>query len=361
MSKQDSPPDYTNRASDNYNPHETDNSIPPAFTPNSLEVHPPPFSLSSPPPPPPPPPDQHNFHVPAYFQNQITPAWTIVINNRFWTDGFRIFVSEDASNKFDAFKKSKNPEIIQLQEQGIGVPLFKAITSYIPLATKFITFRRYVPTNLHPFDIDKDYYDYCIVKRKLHVGYDSYIFEFTPDPKQPKLNFQVILFSHSVLPIHDYIYKGERHRWIDESNLRRFKELWQVKYGFKHTYLIDGQPALTDNWDGQSDKLNKNKKNPYLDNFFKMKFSILSRYPKPEYYGPHCTDTLGEAEAFFKLGYAELKIDDLGKGYSQNDDVNYESIFSIPEEELVTICIATVLKRQKDIEEEKKNRRRRAN
>ena len=70
-------------------------------------------------------------------------------------------------------------EIIQLQEQGIGVPLFKAVTSYIPLATKFITFRRYVPTNLHPFDIDKDYYDYCIVKRKLHVGYDSYIFEFT--------------------------------------------------------------------------------------------------------------------------------------------------------------------------------------
>ena len=87
-----------------------------------------------------------------------------------------------------------------------------------------------------------------------------------PDPKQPKLNFQVILFSHSILPIHDYIYKGERHRWIDESNLRGFKARWQVKYGFKHTYLIDGQPALTDNWDGKSDKLNKDK-NPYLDNF----------------------------------------------------------------------------------------------
>ena len=45
-----------------------------------------------------------------------------------------------------------------------------------------------------------------------------------------------------------------------------------------------------------------------------MKFSVLSRFPKQEYYGPHCTDTLGEAEAFFKLGYAELKIDDLGRG-----------------------------------------------
>ena len=29
-----------------------------------------------------------------------------------------------------------------------------------------------------------------------------------------------------------------------------------------------------------------------------MKFSVLSRFPKQEYYGPHCTDTLGEAEAF---------------------------------------------------------------
>lgn len=357
MSKQDPPPDYTNRTSDNYNPDTTDNhNIPPPFTTHPIEVHPPPFSSSTSP----------NIRVPAYFQNQTTSGWTIVINNRFWTDGFRIFVSEDASNKFDAFKKSKNPEIIQLQEQGIGVPLFKAVTSYIPLATKFITFRRYVPTNLHPFDIDKDYYDYCIVKRKLHVGYDSYIFEFTPDPKQPKLNFQVILFSHSILPIHDYIYKGERHRWIDESNLRGFKARWQVKYGFKHTYLIDGQPALTDNWDGKSDKLNKDKKNPYLDNFLKMKLSVLSRFPKQEYYGPHCTDTLGEAEAFFKLGYAELKIDDLGRGIPEGDDVNgvdvnYESIFSIPEDELVTICIATVLKRQKDIEEEKKNRRKRSN
>ena len=65
-----------------------------------------------------------------------------------------------------------------------------------------------------------------------------------------------------------------------------------------------------------------------------MKFSVLSRFPKQEYYGPHCTDTLGEAEAFFKLGYAELKIDDLGRGIPEGDDdngddVNYESIFSI--------------------------------
>ena len=36
-------------------------------------------------------------------------------------------------------------------------------------------------------------------------------------------------------------------------------------------------------------------------------------------------------------------------------------VFFNSEDELVTICIATVLKRQKDIEEEKKNRRKRSN
>ena len=96
-----------------------------------------------------------------------------------------------------------------------------------------------------------------------------------------------------------------------------------------------------------------------------MKFSVLSRFPKQEYYGPHCR-YIGRSRSFFKLGYAELKIDDLGRGIPEGDDdngddVNYESIFSIPEDELVTICIATVLKRQKDIEEEKKNRRKRSN
>ena len=96
-----------------------------------------------------------------------------------------------------------------------------------------------------------------------------------------------------------------------------------------------------------------------------MKFSVLSRFPKQEYYGPHCTDTLGEAEAF-KLGYAELKIDDLGRGIPEGDDdngddVNYESIFSIPEDELVTICIATVLKRQKILKKKRKIEGKRSN
>ncbi|EMG48437.1 hypothetical protein SBY92_003337 [Candida maltosa Xu316] len=325
MGKIDEPPVYTNRPIDEK---------------KGEEAPPPPFTEA----------------VPHYFQDNKSPGWKIVINNRFWTDGFRIFVSNDASNKFDIFKKKNtSPEVVELQEQGFGVPLFKAVTSFISVSGRFITFRRYTPTNLHPFDVDRDYYDYCVVTKSVHLSYDTYTFKFTPDPKNPSLNFKVVLFSHSILPIHDYIYKGERRRWIDESNLMNFRLQWQVKYGFKHTVLTPDQVSMTDSWDGKGDSLDRKKQNELLNGLLRKTFSISAKYPKPEYYGPYITDVLGEAEAFFKLGYAEVKIDDTG---NPNTNVNYESIFSLREDDLVTICTATVLKRQKDIVEDNRRRRR---
>ena len=321
--KSDIPPEYTNKSSDNY-----EDEFPPDFS--TLEQH----------------------ELPEYFQTTKNPGWTIVINNRFWLDGFRIFVSLDAAYKFSIFKKNKTPEIIDLQEQGFGVPILKAITPNIPFTNKFLTFRRYVPTNLHPFDIDKDYYEYCTVKKTIHVGYDAFIFEFKPDPNVRKSDFTITMFSHSQLPINDYIYKGNKHRWVDETHGKGFRKRWSMKFGFKHTVLRSDQLSLTDNWDGKSDKLNKTiNKNPYLEGYLKKMFSVSARLPKHEYYGNLCSDTLGETEQFFKTGYAELKIDDIA---NPNSNVNYETIFSLTEDHLVTICIATVLKRQKDIEEDRK-------
>ena len=120
--------------------------------------------------------------------------------------------------------KNKTPEIIDLQEQGFGVPILKAITPNVPFTNKFLTFRRYVPTNLHPFDIDKDYYEYCVVKKSIHVGYDTFIFEFKPDPNVRKSDFTITMFSHSQLPINDYIYKGNKHRWVDETHGKGFRK-----------------------------------------------------------------------------------------------------------------------------------------
>ena len=57
---------------------------------------------------------------------------------------------------------------------------------------------------MHAFEENSDMYDYCSVAKTSHLGYDSYIFEFVPDPTMPWLNFRVVMFSHSILPISDY-------------------------------------------------------------------------------------------------------------------------------------------------------------
>lgn len=290
---------------------------------------------------------------PVYFESAAPRGWSVTINNRFWTDGFRIFVSKDSAEKFKAFKNNSNMHIIDLQRQGIGIPLFKAIDPLNPVTTKFLTFRKYVPNQTGRFDIDKDFYVYCQVRKKYHIGYNSYVFDFTPDPNSSKANFQIVMFSHSTLPINDYVYKGEVHRWIDESFRRKFKSYFQVKFGFKHSVLRSGQPSLVDSWDGRTDKLDKNKPNPYLKSLFKMKLSPSARLPKPEYYGERCTAILGEAESYFHLGYGEVRIDDL---YNPDPDVDYESVLSMHDDALVLVCVATVLKRQKDIEEDARNR-----
>ncbi|KAI5965620.1 uncharacterized protein KGF55_000982 [Candida pseudojiufengensis] len=302
----------------------------------------------------PPPFEEPIDKIPIYFKDVSPRGWTIVINNRFWTDGFRLFVSKDASEKFDAFKKqSTSPHIIDLQRQGIGIPLLKAIVPLNPATTKFLTFRRYYPNLDGPFDVDKNYYDFCVVRKHYHIGYNSYVFNFVPDRNDASKNFSVTLFSHSTYPIHDYLYNGQKHRWVDESYIHYFAKLFQVKFGFKHTILLPNQPSLCDNFDGKSDKLTKSKDNPFLSSYFKSKFNFKTRVPKPEYYGPICSAIVGEAEQYFKLGYAEIKIDDMR---NFDPSVDYNSILSVDEDVLVMICIATVLKRQKDIIEDAKKR-----
>ncbi|KAI5955249.1 hypothetical protein KGF54_001810 [Candida jiufengensis] len=300
----------------------------------------------------PPPFEEHILgDEPVYFKDASTRGWTVVINNRSWTDNFRIFVSKDSSEKFDAFKNNTtDSNVMDLKRQGVGIPLLKVLVPHNPITTKFLTFRRYYPNPDGPFDIDKHFYEFCTVKKHYHIGYDSYVFDFKPDKDTDKGNFQITMFSHSRFPVHDYMYNGERHRWIDETFIDYFKKLFQVKFGFKHTILVPDQPSLCDNWDGKSHKLDKTKENPFLASFLKQKFNFKTRVPKPEYYGTRCSAILGEPEAYFKLGFAEVRIDDL---YNTESDVNYDSILSINQDALVLICIATVLKRQKDIIEDR--------
>jgi hypothetical protein len=298
---------------------------------------------------------QHN-ELPTYAQSRRKSGWNIVIRTRVLVDGYRIFVSPDAANKFNEFKKKKkrSHEITQLQKQGYGVPLFKVTSSYVPFSKKFLTFRKYAPRKgVHSFDENKDYYDYCTVIKTTHIGYDSYIFEFSPDPDAPWLNFTVVMFSHNILPINDYIFRGRKHRWVDETRLLSKER--QAKHGFRHTILSPSQVSLTDNWDGTSDRLTRNTENVYLTDDIERCASMsygatnvgFPRHAKAEYYGQNFSRILRVSEPTVRTVSNEVKIGDVN---DRKKDIDYESIFAIDEDDLVTICIAAVLKRQKDIQ-----------
>ncbi|EER35556.1 predicted protein [Candida tropicalis MYA-3404] len=321
-------------------------NLPPNYTPSNTinaEEAPPDFSTI------------RHQELPSYAQTRKNSGWSIVIKNRLLIDGYRIFVSDDAAKKYKAFKKNKNRENLALQQQGYGVPLFKVVRSFVPFSKKFLTFRRYIPSNLHAFEENSDMYDYCSVAKTSHLGYDSYIFEFVPDPTMPWLNFRVVMFSHSILPISDYFFRGRKHRWIDESSLLSSNTKQEgFTGGFRHTILSPHQVSLTDNWDGMGDVLSREIVNPYLSDDFDRYSSLPLGSTniggqgnlKPEYYGRNFSRIHRIVQPTVTTTSNEVRIGDVN---NRRDDVNYETIFSVDEEELVMICMATTLKRQKDI------------
>lgn len=383
--KTDTPPQYTLRPTLGYFAPQH----PPQPPPRPNDSYAPPPEKGYPPPPPPrqyqqpppeksyplvqqyqqpPPPQGQYYYPPDQYQSrdlnynqvqqyQASPplsnsnGWEIMIDNKILDDDYKIFISKDSYDKYSSFlKKNKSREVIDLQQQGFGVPIFKVEAILLSFHDKFLNFKRYLPTSSHPFNHKKDYYDFCLVKKFIHMNYDSYVFEFKPDPNNRNFDFKIVMFSHQILPINDYLYKGVKHRWINDSYEGSIKRIWNLRYSFTHTILNPNQISLTDNWDGKSNKLDRKLfKNPYLGGLLKKIFNLNSSFPKPEYYGYSNVDTLRETDDLMGFGHADLNINNSSQ---TNSNISHESIFSLSEDELVSICIATTLKRQQDLDRE---------
>lgn len=285
----------------------------------------------------------------SYLKSNLDKSWTVVIKKKSVKAGFLVFLSEDAYVKYNFYKHNPTMDSIKFQQHGFGVPLFKLTSRKEGTFPHYyyLSFKRYVPTNVWPFDENKDFYEFCKVSKTTHIGYTCFVFEFTPDPTDPGLDFKVFMFSHSRLPISDYMYKGERRRWIEETLLDEFKRQGVMRYGFKNTVLKSDQVSLTDNWDGESKELGIKRKNPYLSGYFKKRFSWSYRLPKEEYYGESPSAVLCESLKSIQPGFSGIKVVDK---LTKNLNTNYESITSLSEEVLVTICIGTVLNWEKDAE-----------
>lgn len=281
-------------------------------------------------------------------------SYKMVIANQCWSSNYKVFVSQDSFEKFKTFKKTKkekksNEITIPLQSEGVGIPLFK-VQAHCWFG--FLTFYKCFPSvDKSAFDIAKDKFEFCKVKKHTHVGYDSFVFEFTPDPENRSSDFTLTLFSSGVFPINDYEYNGKRYRWVDESRCGGVTKQVARKFAFTHTVLQSNQPSMLDNWDGKNHSLDKQKGNPLLDGLLKKRFKWGTKKIKEEYYGENDNTQLSETVATcLKLGYAMLQTESLHNNNAC--EVNQESILSVNLDVLVMVCFATVLKRKKDIVEQ---------
>ncbi|KAI5965619.1 uncharacterized protein KGF55_000981 [Candida pseudojiufengensis] len=299
--------------------------------------------------------------TPVFFQNASPKGWSIIFNTRYYRNG-DIFVGKDSIFKYTYFQRhGRNSEIDNLHRLGIGVPLFKVIVALCsPITARSVTFRIHSHNIQSGTSIDdnNNYYTFCQVKKSCYNGYNAFTFHFTPDPYQKSLNSKVVMFQDTNIPIYDYIYKGERHRWVDETVTPFFQQTEQIKFGFKHTSLLPSQISLCDYWSGYGDKLN-NKHTIFslFSSKFKTNTDGMFGIQRGDYYGTKPNAIFGLAKTSFNLGklrLAELRIHDqtgLHDEYIEETDSfeTYNSNFSLNQDSLVMICIATFLRMEKDI------------
>lgn len=261
---------------------------------------------------------------------------TIIFKNRAMFDGYRIFLSEDACEKYETFKVGcYNRTIDKLMQQGFCIPIFNVVAPYMSNDGPFLSFKRYVPTMNHEFDIDKDYFEFCTVKQKRYVDYITYTFKFMPNPNDKTSDFTIFMISHPRYAIHDYIYRDERHRWFYEVSEFKVNNSSGLKHDLKHTILNWNQPSLIENRNIYKDKLN-----------IKIKDLFIGR---DSFGGISNGDVLSDYNYYYS-GKKKTSLT-IGNFHWLNSSVDCGSVLSLTNDELVTICVAAVLKRDKDLQE----------
>ncbi|KAK6455919.1 uncharacterized protein RJT20DRAFT_51706 [Scheffersomyces xylosifermentans] len=323
------------------NDEEYDDEKPPTYIPNpKIEVNP----------------EKILEHPPEYFDAN---SWKFVICNKTFSRDLNVFVSADSIDKYRAFRKAKADKspigvsryANELQLAGIGVPLLKVQVHPFHF-NKFLTIQKYYIDHksfpLRGFDPKVDFYDFCKVQRYRQGSYTTYELCFTPDPNDKQKNFQVVVFAHKTLPISDYIYKGNRYRWVREGRK------WSFEYNYSNFLLDPEQHSLTDNWDRKTNRLDTtlDPNNPLIGGGFMSKlFSTTT--DRERYYSSIQLGSLRELNKFILFGeYKQRAQYTMGDIYnSANDYVNYESIDSVNLDALSMLCTGLLFKREEDVKD----------
>ena len=319
-----------------------------------------------------PPDDVKSSDPPAYNQEIGLPENPnliqrgIIFCNMNMTTDVLTFTSEDSVAKYKSFKKvpadSDNfKHVLDLQRQGIGMPLMEAQFTIMPSFGngKFVTIYKYIappPNSGRLFDKKIDRYKFCSVRKKAGPHYSRYTFTILLKPDNPSETFDFSIFFHNKLPIADVTKYGgsdKRYRWVHS-------EYHPILLNFTYSlYSLDEhQTSMIDNMDAESQKLDK--KNPLVNSSFGQLFKFPSKRIKENYLSLVKFGELIHLKEKFIISSFQETAKLLLHIERSTQPINLESTNSVSVHELIIICMSYVFKRREEIRIERRRAARRS-
>lgn len=275
--------------------------------------------------------------------------------NLQWSTDVLVFTSSDAATKYKSFKKvpadSDNfKHVLDLQQNGIGMPLMEAIFSWTHSFGngKFATIYKCIPPPPNSgrlFDKKRDRYKFCTVRKKASTHYSQYSFSILPKPdKEPSEVIEFSIFSHNKLPIADVTkYEGskKRYRWVHSNS-----HTLSMNFTYSLYSLDDHQPSMIDNMDVNKQKLDK--KNPLVYSSVAQFFKLESTKVRDEYLSLVKSGELIHLKE--KISISSLQETAKLVLYTElsKETLELESINSVGLYELINMCMSLVLKRRQE-------------
>lgn len=319
-----------------------------------------------------PPDDVKSSGLPAYDLEYGLPEGPNFIRREFifcnmhWTTDTLAFTSSDSVTKYKSFKKvpadSDNfKHVLNLQQQGIGMPLMEAVFSWTHSFGngKFATIYKYLPPlpgSGRLFDKKRDRYKFCSVRKKAGPHYSRYTFTILPKPENPSETFEFSIFFHSKLPIADVTKcenSDQRYRWVHSEY-----HALMLNFTYSLYALDEHQTSMIDNMDAQSQKLDK--KNPLVNNSFGQLFKFPSRRIKENYLSLVKFGELIHLKEKFIISSFQETAKLLLHIERSTQPINLESTNSVSVHELIIICMSYVFKRREEIRIERRRAARRS-
>lgn len=307
---------------------------------------------------------------PAYDQEIGLPESPGLIQRQFifcnmnLTTDVIAFTSEDSVAKYKSFKKvpesSDNfKHVLNLQQQGIGIPLMEAQFTVMPSFGngKFASIYKYIPPPPNSdrlFDKKRDKYKFCTVRKKAGPHSSRYTFTILPKPDNPSETFEFSIFFHNKLPIADVTKYGgsdKRYRWVHS-------EYHSILLNFTYSlYSLDeDQTSMIDNMDVNKQKLDNN--NPLVYSSVGQFFKFPSRRVKESYLSLVKFGELIHLKEKFIISSFQETAKLLLHIERNEEPINFESANSVSVHELIIICMSYVFKRREEIRLERRRARR---